>query len=449
MDALHNDPVKAAKEEYDIIIVGGGIYGICLNLEASRRGLKSLLIEKEDFGGAASLNSLRILHGGLRYLQSLDLPRFLESVQQRGWFMEQFPNLSRPLECVMPLYKKGLKRKSVFQVALGLNNLLSYKSKLPSSRLINALETKNKIQHLPQKGLEGAAVWYDGQILSPQRLHIELLRWAAALGAKALNYTAAKSLIIEKEQVIGVRCENNEFRSRNVINAAGGWAGDTATIFGEDNTGILTKSLAFNVLLNKPSISNSAVALQGESVYFVTPHQSGKAFVGTIHQLWDGQDNPSEQTITNFLEDLNRTVPGWNLQRSDILRITSGLVPSRGPNNASMAHRSIFKRHKVNGLYSICGNKYTTAQSFAGGTLTKIFGKIPLKPSKPNNTNRGSYVDPLKVANLDDSSLNDLIDQEAVTTTEDLLERRIDWIFDQNLRTDLKNRTARILNNKN
>ena len=84
-------PNRAAKETYDLIVVGGGVYGIALLLEAARRGMKPLLLEQSDFGSETSWNSLRIVHGGLRYLQSLDLPRFFESVGERRWFLRQPP----------------------------------------------------------------------------------------------------------------------------------------------------------------------------------------------------------------------------------------------------------------------------------------------------------------------------------------------------------------------
>ena len=110
MTVFHAILMPRYGRRYDLIVVGGGIYGMCLALEASRRDLRPLLLERDDFGGATSLNSLRILHGGLRYLQTLVIPRFFESVEQRAWFMANFRPLCRVLPCLMPLYGKGLRR---------------------------------------------------------------------------------------------------------------------------------------------------------------------------------------------------------------------------------------------------------------------------------------------------------------------------------------------------
>ena len=97
-------------ERFDLVIIGGGIYGAMLQLYAAAAGLKSALIDRGDFGAETSFNSLRILHGGLRYIQSLDLRRSRESIREQRWFLGKFPDLVRPLPCLLPLYKRGWRR---------------------------------------------------------------------------------------------------------------------------------------------------------------------------------------------------------------------------------------------------------------------------------------------------------------------------------------------------
>ena len=154
---------RAQAIDHDLIVVGGGIYGIALTLEAARRGLKPLLIERDDFGGATSWANLRILHGGLRYLQSLDLARFYELVGERSWFLRHFPDLVRPLPCLMPLYGRGLKRPAVFRAALALNDVLSLRRnrgvapaiRLPNGRAVSAAETAALFPAVERHGLQG------------------------------------------------------------------------------------------------------------------------------------------------------------------------------------------------------------------------------------------------------------------------------------------------------
>jgi len=196
---IQRQPDDAAGQRYDLVIVGGGVYGIALLLEASRRGVKALLLEQGDFGSETSWNSLRIVHGGLRYLQSLDLPRFRESVGERRWFLQHFPDLVRPLPCLMPLYGEGLKRPGVFRLALATNSLLSSTrnrgvspaSHLPAGGVLSASETLERFPTAAQDGLQGSALWYDAVMPDSQRLLIEMLHWACACGGTALNYVQA------------------------------------------------------------------------------------------------------------------------------------------------------------------------------------------------------------------------------------------------------------------
>ena len=192
-------PLATSLEDFDLIIIGGGIHGVMLSLEASARGVKSLLVEKADFGHATSFNSLRILHGGLRYLQSMDLLRFRESVHERRWFMQCFPDLIAPLPCLMPLYGTGLHRTGVLAIALKMNDFLSARRNdavrvdvhLPDGRVVSADETERLFPLVGTDGLQGAAVWHDACMLHSQRVLMETLRWSCALGGMALNYVEA------------------------------------------------------------------------------------------------------------------------------------------------------------------------------------------------------------------------------------------------------------------
>ena len=125
MTRIVREPIRAANEDYDIVIVGGGIYGAMLLLVATAHDLKAILIERNDFGSQTSFNSLRIIHGGLRYLQSLDIPRSKAMIAERAWFLKNFPDLIFHLPCLMPIYNRGLRSKSMLRFALRLDKLLS------------------------------------------------------------------------------------------------------------------------------------------------------------------------------------------------------------------------------------------------------------------------------------------------------------------------------------
>src|SRR5210317_2052041 len=105
------------REQFDVAIIGGGVYGAMLLLYAANRGLKAVLLDRSDFGSETSFNSLRILHGGLRYLQSLDFQRSRESICEQRWFRQEFPDLVSTLPCLLPLHNHGLRRPLLMRLA--------------------------------------------------------------------------------------------------------------------------------------------------------------------------------------------------------------------------------------------------------------------------------------------------------------------------------------------
>ena len=167
---LIRNPRQACKREYDLIVVGGGVHGAMLALEATRIGLRPLLLEKEDFGGATSFNSLRLIHGGFRYLQTLDYARLRRSAAERHWFLENFSHLVKPLPCMAPLYGKGLRRKSTLNLAIRVYDFLTKdrnlrlrpEGSIPSGKLLSVDETIRNFPLVDRSGLQGSAVWYDG-----------------------------------------------------------------------------------------------------------------------------------------------------------------------------------------------------------------------------------------------------------------------------------------------
>ena len=252
---------SAASETYDLIVVGGGVYGICLTLEAARQGLRPLLLERGDFGSQTSWNSLRVVHGGLRYLQQLDLRRFRQSVGERAWFLTHFPDLVRPLECLMPLYGRGLRRPSVFRLAFAVNELLSWgklrkpsgERLLPPCRVVSCQETLERFPVADRDELAGGAVWFDAFMPMPHRLLVEMLHWSTACGATTLNYAEATSLPCKERRRLGVtvvdRISGEEalFSAPVVVNTSGPWCRETAMRLDRDIESLHQVSVGFNV----------------------------------------------------------------------------------------------------------------------------------------------------------------------------------------------------------
>lgn len=382
----------------DLLIIGGGFQGAMLTLEAARRGLSTMLLERADFGGATSANSLRIVHGGLRYLQSLDLSRFRESVAERRWFLRHFPDLVRPLPCLMPLYSppRGgrLRRPAVFRAALALNDRLARENLLPPGRVLDVSETVDLFPGVDRNGLVGAALWHDAVLTEPQRVLHETLRWAGRCGARALNRIEAVELRTDGRRVTGLRAvgleseESFDLRGRAVVNCSGPWCRRIAARFDRDLPELFRPLLAFNLLLDREPPSQAALAVaapgRGAQTWFLVP-VDGKTLAGTFYVSvryvsargdFDPGSGPDEAAVAAFLRELNAAVSGWDVRPEQILQVCHGWLPARAEGSSVPASRPVLHDHGAaggpKGLFSVSGVKLTTARAVAEKTLAKV-----------------------------------------------------------------------------
>lgn len=470
------DPRGAAREVWDLVVVGGGAYGACLALEAARRGLRPVLVERRDFGGATSWNSLRIVHGGLRYLQSLDLPRFRESVLARRWWLREMPDLVEPLPCLMPLYGEGLHRPAVLAAALAANDLLSrHRNRglrpdraLPRGRILGPEETAARFPAVDRRGLEGAALWYDGAVPDSQRLVMEVLRWAVVAGATPLNYVEARRLLVAGGRVAGVEAVDVEtgeelaLRAPRVVNCAGPWCREVAASFDRDVPRLFHRSLAVNVLLDREPPAAEALAVRarepGGQTFFLHPWK-GRILAGTYHVPSSGprRDTFGESALRErFVADLRRALPALELGSEAVLRVFWGYLPARRPGSATLSVREVIVDHAGHGgprgLWSVSGVKLTTGRWVAEKTLRRVLAGEgrPLPPpgpvprpaaaAPPSALELAAMLEHEPAAALE--AVHRVVEEEAVVHPDDLLLRRTDWGIDPRCGAALARRLA-------
>jgi glycerol-3-phosphate dehydrogenase len=362
-------------------------------LESALRGQRSVLLERGEFGAATSANSLRILHGGLRYLQSLDLPRFFESVRERRWFLQTFPDLTEPLACLMPLYGRGMKRAAVLRLALAINDALSSQRNrgvrtdrhLPSSRLCTAAEVRDACAFVEPAGLTGGALWYDARLLDSGAIVREVLSRAESAGAVALDHVEVDGLEIAAGRVAGVRAldrganERFTLEAERVVNAAGPWAPQVLQRFGDRVSHDLHFAVAWNLLVDRRMQRSCAVALtaphRGAQTFFAYP-SGDELLIGTGHAPWGGdleRIGPDEQTLAEFLSAVNAAAPALELTRSDVRHVFAGLLPTTAPGSSSLTQRPTIIDHGARGghrgLYTVVGIKFTTSHDTASKLL--------------------------------------------------------------------------------
>jgi glycerol-3-phosphate dehydrogenase len=451
MITINRDPENFSKKPYDLIVVGGGIYGVMLLLEASRRKQSALLLEQNDFGSQTSLNHLRTLHGGLRYLQSLDIRRFKESVDERKWFLTHFPQFVRVMPCLMPLYKKGLQRKSIFRMAFLINDILSLTRNrgvlpsrhIPRCKIIKPDEVKKIFPLVKTDGLESGAVWYDASVEEYQRLFMKIIKLSIAQGASALNYMQAKDLLSHNGRVSGVRAVDTEtgseyeFFAPVVINATGPWSRDTATCFDRDFPRLFKKRLlGRNILFDREALSSYSLGLSVDKkmsqTYFFHPWKN-RLLIGTGEIIVEKSQTecqipPAE--MEKIIQNINDIVPGLQLSKKDVHRVYTGILPATEKD--MLAKREILidhsKKKGPQGLFSISGVKFTTSRLVADKTLKQIFPHLPgisytqLIQPQEEETRFGYSWHPGHNGEL--SVLKDIVKNESVLHVGDLILRR-------------------------
>ncbi len=471
---IERRPSAAAEGDLDLIVVGGGIHGACLTLEAARRGLSTLLLERDDFGGATSWNSLRIIHGGLRYLQRLDLARYRESVAERHWFMRNFPDQISRLTCLMPLHGRGLRRPSVFAAALALDDLLSRgrnrglpeELALEAGRTLSPRETIEIFPAADSPSLSGAALWNDAFMPHSPRVLIEVLRWAAAAGAQALNYFEVDGLSVDDGNVTGVTATDREtgrrfeFGAPRVVNCAGPWSRELSAALDREVAELFRPILGFNLLLDCPPPTRVAVAVsppEFDRSYFLVPWRN-RLMAGTHYAPWDPErPEPSADApeVRAFLAGLAAALPGLGLERSEVLRVMWGRLPSRPDDDREVASRAVIRRHAdlggPVGLVSTSGVKYTTARALAETTLAVLFdGDPPPRHASPRPLPaRWPSLAEIETADAGNRAVAErlarLASSESVVQLEDLLLRRTDLGLDPSDRERVGDKIARML----
>lgn len=403
-----------SSREFDVLVVGGGIVGACVARDAALRGLDVALIDRADFGGGASANCLKIVHGGLRYLQHLDVRRMRASIRERTAWLRIAPHLVEPMPFVLPIYGRGLERRSVYRVALAINDALSWDRNdglprerwLPRGRLLAREECVALVPQLDSPALQGGALVYDAQMYSPERLVLEVVLDACGAGAIAANHVECVAPLYRGGRLAGVRVRDrldgrrHDVRARVVVLAAGAAApGLVALLLGRD-VPLPPFSLAMNLVA--PALGprvGFAVPSPGGRKLFVAPWR-GRTLVGTAHYTYDGDPwaPHAERYVERFLDEVNRSIPGWGLERDDIALVHRGQVPlepgggggRRGASGNVAAEPVLLRHHRIvdhtadgaPGLLTVVAEKFTTARRIAEEVVDRVFRKLG-RPSPP------------------------------------------------------------------
>jgi glycerol-3-phosphate dehydrogenase len=408
---------QLANQTYDLLVIGGGIHGACIAWDATLRGLSVALIERGDFGQETSANSLKTVHGGLRYLQDADLNLVRIMIQERTSYLRIAPHLVHPLPCLTPTYSRLTRSKLALGVALKLNDFAGYdrnrnpdpEKHIPSSCLVSRKECLKILPGLPDLGVTGGAIWHDGQVYDTERLTLSFVHSAEISGTSVANYVEAIGLLREGSRVIGIEARDalsgDEFdiQARVVVNSAGPWVDNILKKeMPESKEKLFNHSLAMNIVTRKvideygagvPSWPKSKV--NGDEkvshMLFVSPWRN-RSLIGTFHSHYHGdpdQFQVNEEDLENILAEINSAYPEIDLILEDITFVHHGFLPEEKnspENEVSLIRKGKVFDHRredgIKGLITVMGVKYTTARQLAEKTVDLVFEHLGRSGSK-------------------------------------------------------------------
>jgi glycerol-3-phosphate dehydrogenase len=387
--SIPREPSAAERRRFDLIVVGGGIQGATIALEASRRGVTCLLLERGDYGSGASAASLRILHGGVRQLQRLQPARAWRSLRARAWFLRRYPELVAPLPCLFPLDGHGLRRPTCARAALAAHALLARLAgvgrDLPGGRVLSAPRARELLGGLRLDDLAGAALWHDAIMLDPVGIVLETVRSGCAQGLVALDHVHAEALLVDGGRVCGVHArdglsgETLRFQADRVVEATGPGTG----MGGTPRAGAVPALVAFNLLLDRPPPGPCAFAAPGSAAVgraLVLVPCDRRVLAGTWYIGDDGPSDPArlaEPHLDALLAELGRIWPAARIDRRAVLGVLAGRLPaaasgSERPRESDLI-RDFARSGGPMGYVRVCGTKFTTAPDLARRVVMRLF----------------------------------------------------------------------------
>lgn len=366
-------------EQLDILVVGAGVVGGGIALDAATRGLKVGLVEARDFASGTSSRSSKLIHGGLRYLEMLDFRLVAEALGERALLLQKLaPHLVRPVPFLYPLTHLGWERLYAGSgVALyDTMGLLSGRSRgVPHHRHLTRRGARRLMPSLKREALTGAIHYYDCQV-DDARHTMFLARTAAAYGAHVASRTRVTNLLRDGDRVTGARVTDLEtgdefdIAARQVINATGVWTDETQALAGERGQFHVRASKGIHLVVPRDRIrGESGLILKTEkSVLFVIPWDR-HWIIGTTDTEWNlSKDHPaaSAKDIDYLLDHINQVLVE-PLTHDDIQGVYAGLRPLLSGEDAATSQLS--REHAVStavkGLTVIAGGKYTTYRVMA------------------------------------------------------------------------------------
>lgn len=433
MTFFTRSPERLQEKVFDVLVIGGGINGLGIAWDAARRGMSVALIEKNDFGSGTSAGCFKIVHGGLRYLQHLDLARLFKSVREQRTLRIIAPHLIHPFPFLVPCYGHGMKGKGVLKLGLFLYELLAFRRnqgvsklhELPAHRVLKKHEVLRDAPGVSEEGLTGGVVFYDCQMSNCDRLTLAVAQSAARAGAVLVNYVEAETATLlpneHSQKILSITATDKEsgrqltLKAHQVVNATGPWnkelvrkllgASESACepeVFSKGLQVILPRGLtSVAVAAESRHVDPASKVGRGGRSYFLVPWR-GATLVGTSDSIFRGSPDRfviSKEEVEEFLTEVQSAYRAEELCKEQVTLAFGGLRPVAPEILASkkLSEKEIAKTsredeiidHSIGGkgiddsgvenLLTVVGVKYTTFRALAEKTVDILEKKLKKK----------------------------------------------------------------------
>ncbi|MGE7761546.1 glycerol-3-phosphate dehydrogenase/oxidase [Peribacillus sp. NPDC097895] len=391
------------KEKYDVVVIGGGITGAGIALDATTRGMKVALVEMQDFAAGTSSRSTKLVHGGLRYLKQFEIKMVAEVGKEREIVYENGPHVTTPEWMLLPMHKGGTFGKFSTSIGLRVYDFLAGVKKAERRKMLSVDETLKREPLVKKEGLKGGGYYVEYRT-DDARLTIEVMKAAVDKGASPINYTKVDKLLYENGKVTGVQVadllsgDTYEIHADKVINAAGPWVDSIREKDQSKKGKTLKLSKGVHVVIDQ-----SKFPLK-QAIYFDTPDgrmifaipRAGKAYVGTTDTFYEG--DPAVPAVTSedrayLLKAIAYMFPKVKITDGDIESSWAGVRPlimEEGKDPSEISRKDEIWESD-SGLITIAGGKLTGYRKMAKTTVDLVAGKLSEQSNKTypaSNTKR-------------------------------------------------------------
>ncbi|EAF4459435.1 glycerol-3-phosphate dehydrogenase/oxidase [Listeria monocytogenes] len=373
------------EEKFDLVIVGGGITGAGIALDATSRGMSVALVEMGDFASGTSSRSTKLVHGGLRYLQQFEIKEVADLGKERAIVYENGPHVTTPEWMMLPFHKGGNMGKTTASFGIRLYDYLAGVKKNERRKILSAKETLAKNPFVKKDGLKGSGYYVEYRT-DDARLTIEVMKKAVELGANAINYTKAEHFLYDdNKQVVGVTVTDRlsgkayDIKGHRVINAAGPWVDKVRKLDYATNNKHLRLTKGIHLVIDKQKFPME------QAVYFDTPDgrmvfaipRDKKVYVGTTDTVYDeAVINPKalESDHNYVIKAINYMFPDVHITEKDIESSWAGVRPliyeeGKDPSEISRKDEVWFSE---SGLITMAGGKLTGYRKMAEKLLDDV-----------------------------------------------------------------------------